>query len=285
VNALRTMLRPPPDVAAPFLKWAGGKRQLVPDLLRMAPKTIATYFEPFVGAGALFFALYAERRYRRAVLADRNPELIDCYTALRDDVEGVIRALRRMEPESDSYYEIRAQDPAALAPPDRAARMIYLNKVGYNGLYRVNSGGQFNVPFGRHGKPQICNEPRLRAVAKALAGNVELYCGDFDETAARARPGDFVYFDPPYVPVSATAYFTAYAKTRFGPDEQSRLADTLRSLGANGVAALLSNSDCAATRRLYAGLRPRKVQVRRAINSVATRRGPVGELLVKSFRF
>jgi DNA adenine methylase len=285
LNAPRHVLRRAPDVAAPFLKWAGGKRQLVPDLLRLAPKAIETYFEPFVGAGALFFALHSAGRFRRAVLADRNPELIDCYKALRDDVDGVIGALKRMEPDQDTYYRIRAQDPATLDLSDRAARMIYLNKVGFNGLYRVNSGGQFNVPFGRHRRPQICHEPRLRAAARALAGNVELVCRDFAETVQRARPGDFVYFDPPYVPVSATAYFTAYARTPFGPDEQSRLAETLRGLGQKEVAALLSNSDCAATRRLYAGLRPRKVQVRRAINSVATRRGPVGELLVKSFRF
>jgi DNA adenine methylase len=279
----------PPSVTtrqlpAPFLKWAGGKRQLLPLLLRAAPASIETYYEPFIGGGALFFALYAEKRFRRAVLADQNEELIRCYQALKDDVEEVIRELQRLPHDEKEYYRIRAASPAAMSASERAARTIYLNKVGFNGLYRVNSRGQFNVPFGRYVRPNICDEPRLRAAAIALQ-DVALHCQDFALTTAPARSGDFVYFDPPYVPLSATSSFTAYGEVPFGPDEQGRLASTLRALGERQVAALLSNSDCVSTRDLYRGLRPRKVEVRRSINSVATRRGSVGELLVKSFPF
>ena len=269
---------------APFLKWAGGKRQLLPELLKEVPEQFDTYYEPFVGGGALFFALAAAGRFRRAVLADCNPDLIACYGAIKSDVDGVIAALRPLPVSSDEYYEIRARDPKGMSPAERAARTIYLNKVGFNGLYRVNSRGQFNVPYGRHKNLQVCNEPRLRAAARVLR-DVTLDCGDFAEAVASARPQDFVYFDPPYVPVSSTAFFTAYAESPFGPTEQARLAGVLRELGKRRVPALLSNSDCPTTRSLYRGLRPRKVEVRRNINSVAARRGPVGELLVKSFSF
>ena len=267
----------------PFLKWAGGKRQLLPELLKEAPRQIDTYYEPFIGGGALFFALAAEGRFRRAVLADCNQDLISCYQALQHDVNQVIAALLRMSISEEEYYKVRATDPATLEPSERAARTIYLNKVGYNGLYRVNSRGLFNVPFGHHRKPVICDQPRLQVAAAALQG-VELVCRDFAETVSDAQARDFVYFDPPYVPVSVTSSFTAYAD-RFGLAEQERLANMLRTLGEREVPALLSNSDCPATRDLYRGLRPRSVQVRRAINSVASRRGPVSELLVKSFRF
>jgi DNA adenine methylase len=269
---------------SPFLKWAGGKRQLLPDLLDEAPAKIDTYFEPFVGGGALFFALAAEGRFRRAVLADCNQDLIDCYQAIKAGVASVIAVLRTLKVGEDEYYAMRALQPAKLEPAMRAARTIYLNKVGFNGLYRVNSRGQFNVPFGRHQNPQICDEPRLRFAAKALKA-VKLECGDFAATVAKASPKDFVYFDPPYVPVSDTSYFTAYADSPFGMDQQDRLARLLRDLGQRRVPALLSNSDCAATQALYKGLWIRQVEVRRTINSVATRRGPVGELLVKSFAF
>jgi DNA adenine methylase len=272
------------QLPAPFLKWAGGKRQLLPRLLAAAPLTIDTYYEPFVGGGALFFALRAAQRFRRAVLADCNADLIRCYQALQADVDGVIGALRSLSYDEAEYYKVRAADPSMMDASGRAARTIYLNKVGFNGLYRVNSSGQFNVPFGRYSRPLICDEPRLRAAATALQG-VQLLCQDFTRTVEPAGSGDFVYFDPPYVPLSATSSFTAYAEGSFGPEEQQQLARTLRELGGRKVPALLSNSDCEVSRALYRGLRPRTVQVRRSINSVATRRGPVGELLVKSFSF
>jgi DNA adenine methylase len=268
---------------APFLKWAGGKRQLLPRILALAPARIETYFEPFVGGGAVFFALAGERRFARAVLADANPELVNCYETIRDDVAGVIDELREHRNTSSAYYKVRARDPRRLSNAARAARVIYLNRCGYNGLYRVNSDGRFNVPFGRYVRPNICDVPRLEAASRALQG-AQIVCGDFREVIERERPrqDDFVYLDPPYVPISRTASFTSYAQRAFGPDDQRRLADVLASLSRERVPAVLSNSYCQATLRLYAGLDHQKVPARRAINSVGRRRGPVPEILVRT---
>lgn len=265
----------------PFLKWAGGKRQLLPRILALVPARIRTYYEPFLGGGAVFFALAGERRFDRAVLGDVNDELINCYATIRDDVDGVIARLSRLRNTSAAYYRIRAQRPDGLDRAARAARIIYLNRCGYNGLYRVNSDGLFNVPFGRYVQPRICDPERLRAAARALAG-VELVCGDFTDVLGRGRrlrADDFVYLDPPYVPLSKTASFTAYSGG-FDMRDQERLARQLRRLSARGIAAVLSNSDCPDTRRLYEGLPSASLPARRAINSVASRRGPVAELLV-----
>jgi DNA adenine methylase len=268
------------------LKWAGGKRQLVERILAVVPRKVDTYYEPFVGGGAVFFALAAEkqRRFRRAVLADANAELVSCYQAIQADVDAVIGELAQYRYDRDCYYETREQDPSLLSRAQRAARLIYLNRCGYNGLYRVNSKGRFNVPFGRYKNPVICDVPRLRAAHAALQ-HARVVCRDFEATLGPATARDFVYMDPPYVPVSRTSSFTKYAERGFDLDEQRRLARLLRALGAARVPALLSNSDCGVTRDLYRGLRPRSVLVGRAINSVAHRRGAVAELLVKSFRF
>jgi DNA adenine methylase len=265
---------------APFLKWAGGKRQLLPRILQLVPARIDTYYEPFVGGGAVFFELAAQARFRRAVIGDANAELVTCYTAIRDEVEAVIAALGKYRNDHDQYYQARAQDPARLPPAGRAARVIFLNRCGYNGLYRVNSKGIFNVPFGRYRRPVICDETKLRAAAEALRG-VEIVCGDFAKMLATPGPGDFVYLDPPYVPISATSSFTAYAARDFGPAAQERLAEALRALSERGAPALLSNSDCRATRKLYRGLAIERIRARRAINSVAGGRGLVSEILVK----
>jgi DNA adenine methylase len=265
---------------APFLKWAGGKRQLLPRILQLVPARIDTYYEPFVGGGAVFFALAAQARFRRAVIGDANAELVICYTAIRDQVDAVIAKLRRYRNDHDAYYEERAKDPARMSPAARAARVIFLNRCGYNGLYRVNSKGLFNVPFGRYRRPLICDEGKLRAASRALR-TVKIVAGDFAKLMAKPGPDDFVYLDPPYVPVSATSSFTAYAGRDFGMTAQERLAEALRALSVRGVLALLSNSDCAATRKLYQGLDIERIRARRAINSVARRRGPVDEILVK----
>lgn len=270
---------------SPFLKWAGGKRQLLTRILHAVPRTMGTYYEPFVGGGAVFFGLVAAgHRFDRAVLGDANDELIRCYKAIQRNVAGVIAALRPHKYDRDHYYEVRAWEAASLPDAARAARLIYLNRCGYNGLYRVNRSGLFNVPFGRYKDPVICDAPKLRAVAKALK-DVQLVHGDFEKTLRGAKEGDFVYLDPPYVPLSATSSFTAYAKTPFDETAQARLAEKLRELGGRKVRALLSNSDCRETRKLYEPLPFDKVPVRRAINSVATGRGTVGELLVKSFHY
>jgi DNA adenine methylase len=270
---------------APFLKWAGGKRQLLTRILRDVPTTIGTYYEPFIGGGAVFFGLVARgHRFERAVLGDANDELVRCYAAIQKDVEAVIAALSRHKYDREHYYEVRDRDPRKLSEASAAARVIFLNRCGYNGLYRVNSKGVFNVPFGRYRNPVICDAGRLRAAARALRG-ATLVHGDFQKTLQGVTAADFVYFDPPYVPLSSTSSFTAYAQGRFDGSAQARLADLLRELGERKVRALLSNSDCDETRLLYRRLPRAKVPVRRAINSVAAGRGAVSELLVKSFRY
>jgi DNA adenine methylase len=268
---------------APFLKWAGGKRQLLPRILSLAPARIDTYYEPFVGGGAVFFALAAEGRFARAVLGDANPELVNCYVTVRDDVGGVIAELEKHKNTERHYYRVRDRDPNDLTDAARAARVIYLNRCGYNGLYRVNSDGQFNVPFGRYARPKICDPARLSAASLALRGT-KIVCGDFREVLETEHPGpgDFVYLDPPYVPVSRTASFTAYARRSFGLADQERLASSLGSLSRARVPAVLSNSYCTTTLRLYEGLKLQKVPARRAINSVGRRRGPVAEILVRT---
>jgi DNA adenine methylase len=270
-------------VPAPFLKWAGGKRQLLPRILDLAPARIDTYYEPFVGGGAVFFALAAEGRFARAVLGDANPELVNCYQTVRDDVDAVIALLHKHRNTPAAYYGVRAKNPQRLSNAARAARVIYLNRCGYNGLYRVNSDGRFNVPFGSYAKPKICDAPRLRAASRALR-EVDIVCGDFREVLAPRAPGkhDFVYLDPPYVPISKTASFTSYAARDFGPEDQRRLADLLSSLSRDSIPAVLSNSYCRDTRALYVGLKFQRVPARRAINSVGGGRGPVSEILVRT---
>ena len=267
--------------ARPFLKWAGGKRQLLPQILERFPPSCATYYEPFLGSGALFFALAGRRAFRRAVLSDRNRDLVDTYVAVRDRLDDLVAALRALSADRDSYYRIRALDPQGLGPAARAARFIYLNRTCYNGLYRVNRAGRFNVPFGRYPKPRILHEENLRAVSRALK-RADLLSGDFEEATAEARGGDAIYFDPPYVPLSATARFTAYDAAPFGWEEQRRLAALMHRLAERGVFALLSNAGSGPARDLYGSLPCDRVRARRSINSRADRRGHVAEILVRT---
>ena len=269
--------------ARPVLKWAGGKGRLLGELLGRLPDDFhsrrATYHEPFIGGGALFFALAGRGRLGHARLSDANPSLIDVYLALRDDVESVIAALRGHVHERDHYYRVRALRPGELSLPERAARVIYLNKTCYNGLYRENKRGEFNVPFGRYKNPTICDEPNLRAAARALQG-VDIGNRPFASILDYAQAGDFVYFDPPYHPLSATANFTAYDRRGFGPDDQRQLRDVFAALGERGVRAMLSNSDTPFIRELYDGFAIDRVYVARAVNSKASGRGKVAEVIV-----
>jgi DNA adenine methylase len=284
-NVVRATADP---AARPFLKWAGGKKQLLADFARLYPPTRPgqAYHEPFLGSGAVFFHVTATLGPRAAVLSDSNGELVNTFRAVRDDVEAVIGALerhRRAHSETH-FYRVREQQPAAMASPAaRAARFIYLNKTCFNGLYRVNSRGQFNVPMGSYRNPTIVDAGRLRAASAALAG-ADLQAGPFAAVLDRARPGDFVYFDPPYVPVSSTAYFTAYTQGSFGADDQQQLADVFRTLAERGCAVMLSNSDTPLVRRLYAGFTLQRVRARRNINSRGDRRGAINELVVLSYR-
>jgi DNA adenine methylase len=272
-------IEPEPPRSRPLLKWAGGKGQLLDQLRPRMPARFGRYFEPFAGGAALFFAL----RPRRAVLADVNAELIDCYVATRDDVDAVIEALGQHRYATEDYYRVRAVDRTTLPLAERAARTIYLNKTGYNGLYRVNRAGKFNVPMGRYSNPLFCDPHNLRACSTALQG-VDLRVEDFEEVAARAKRGDFVYFDPPYVPVSDSADFTSYVPGGFGADQQRRLAGVFAKLAQRGVYALLSNSDTPAVRELYRGFRIDAVLAARFINSRGSRRGKVGEVVVSTLR-
>lgn len=279
----------PPPRLRPILKWAGGKSRLVPAILSRLPARITTYYEPFMGGAAVFFALAGEKRFKRAVLGDKNRELVDVYKGVKADVDGVIELLfdyaRRHD--EDTYYTARELDPAELDLVERAARLIYLNKTGYNGLYRVNRQGRFNVPFGRYTNPRICNEPRLRAASEALRRRgVSIQVGDFEALSDRAEPGDAVYFDPPYVPLSKTASFTGYHSESFGVEQHQRLAAAFTSLTKRKVGAVLSNSGGEDTRRLYqrAGVDVDEVLVGRSINSQASKRGAVTELVVSNTR-
>jgi DNA adenine methylase len=263
----------------PFLKWVGGKRQLLPQLYRFVPARYGRYFEPFLGGGALFFHLLPEH----AVLSDVNAEVIDCYTAVRDHIDALIVALKQHHYAEGHYYEVRDADPAAMTLVDRAARTLFLNRTGFNGLYRVNRAGKFNVPFGRYIRPRICNEANLRACSAALA-TAELRVQDFETACAAAATGDFVYLDPPYVPVSRTSAFTGYAKGGFGVDDQRRLSALFGQLSERGVTVVLSNSDVPEVRKLYAGFSITSVRALRAVNSDATARGAVSEVVVSGTR-
>jgi DNA adenine methylase len=267
----------------PFVKWAGGKRQLLPELRRHVPKhhgpeQQGRYFEPFVGGGALFFEL----RPARAVLTDVNERLIRTYRGVRDDVEHVIALLRSYERDHEEafFYRLRDMDIDADGDAQVAAWFIYLNKVGFNGLYRVNRQNRFNVPFGRHKNPTICDEATLRACSRALAG-ATIEVADFESAVASAAPGDLVYFDPPYVPLSVTSSFTSYTSSGFDSKAQLRLRDLALQLKQRGVHVMLSNSSAEFVRELYEeGFTISEVSATRLVNSKATGRGAITELII-----
>lgn len=272
--------------ARPFLKWAGGKRRLLPVLLAHRPEAMRTYYEPFLGGGAMLLALQPAR----AIVNDTNAELINCYTVVRDSVEEVIAVLQEHKAHNceDHYYEIRDWDrdiryrerPAV----ERAARIIYLNKTCYNGLFRVNAHGHFNVPFGRYASPAIVNEGVLRAVSRYLNTNdVQFRNVDFAHATHDAQAGDFLYFDPPYDPTSRTSSFTGYDVHAFGKDEQRRLKMLLDELTLRECKVMLSNAYTPFILDLYQTYTCLKVGATRVINSNATRRGKVNELVVTNY--
>lgn len=279
-------------MASPFLKWAGGKAKLSARILERAPAEWGRYHEPFLGGGAAFFAIAAAGRAPAARLADANPDLIECFGMVRDRVEDLSECLCRLSEcylpldgagRARVYSDIRAEVPAD--PVGRAARLIFLNRTCFNGLYRVNSRGEFNVPHGRYVNPRILDEEGLRAASVALQG-AELVSEDFETACAHARPDDFVYLDPPYYPLSATAKFTDYTVGSFGHAEHERLRDVFADLTRRGVAAMLSNSEHPAVRELFEGrgYQIEVVKMSRAINSKGTGRAPVDELLITNYR-
>ncbi|MCP4041489.1 MAG: DNA adenine methylase [Gammaproteobacteria bacterium] len=269
----------------PFLKWVGGKRQLLPELLKAieAAEAFKHYHEPFLGGGALFFALANTGRLKAgSYLSDINKNLIDAYLGVRNEVEAIIELLKAHKRRHNEtyFYEVRAGTPRKLARC--AARIIYLNKTCFNGLYRENSKGKFNTPFGRYKNPKICDEENLRAVSQALQ-EVEIAMHDFTTVLEHAKRGDLVYFDPPYNPVSKTADFTAYSRGGFDASAQERLAEVSTTLATRGVKVILSNSMTEFTKKLYKDFYIYEVMASRRVNSRADRRGKVAEALITSF--
>ncbi len=266
----------------PFLKWAGGKRSLLHEIMARIPEgPIELYVEPFLGGGALFLELARQGRVRKAVLNDRNPELVHTWRMVRDQPEALIQAVQQWEPSEETYYAVRAIDGTTMSDVDRAARVLWLNRNCYNGLYRINRKGQFNVPYGRYKKVKLIDEDNLRACSEALQ-DVTLYDIDFEGILAMAGPGSVVYCDPPYWPLSDTAYFTAYDGQPFKADDQQRLAKAFAQLPNQGGWGLLSNSWTDDTVSLYEGegLFYSQVLCRRSINRNAAKRGHVPEIMV-----
>jgi DNA adenine methylase len=266
----------------PIVKWAGGKTQLLPAFHPYIPQRFNRYYEPFVGGGAMFFHMYSQKPALTAVLSDLNQELINCYSVVRDQVNDLIVCLKKHRNEKEYFYSVRAQDTSKLDDIERAARLLYLNKTCFNGLYRVNSRGQFNVPFGSYKNPRTCDETNLLAVSAALK-NVSLLTEHFNKSLSGAKRGDFVYLDPPYQPLSATANFTSYTSKCFGEKDQEELAETVRDLDRRGCKFMLSNSDNEFVRALYTGFRIESVLAARAINCRGDKRGKITELLVMNY--
>lgn len=277
----KTPKTPEPPKAKPFLKWAGGKTQILGHIFEHFPKKVRTFYEPFLGGGAVFFALANERGFERAVINDFNQELMDCYRVVRDFPQDLMRQLDRYKYDAKLFARLRAKKPFSLTPVQRAARMIYLNKNGFNGLYRVNRKGEFNVPFGTFKTtPRTYDLENITACSAALSHFVDIQSVDFEAATVRAGEGDLVYFDPPYVPASPTSSFTSYTSGGFGLKEQERLATLCRTLADQGATVIASNSDTETVRQLYQGFRIVPLQARRSINSKGDKRGHVGEVLI-----
>lgn len=269
----------------PVLKWVGGKRQLLKDIEIHIPRKFSTFYEPFLGGGAVLFHLQPHK----AVVNDINEELINVYTVIRDNVEELIEDLKKHKNEAEYFYNIRELDRDKeaynrLSSIKKASRIIYLNKTCYNGLFRVNQQGEFNTPFGRYKNPNIVNEVTLRAVSNYfIKAQITFKCIDFEESVKGIRKGSFVYFDPPYDPVSDSANFTGYDKGGFDRDEQIRLKQLCDKLNNRNVKFLLSNSATEFILDLYKDYNIAIVKAKRAINSRGDKRGEVNEVLVKNY--
>lgn len=262
-------------MSAPFVKWAGGKRALVPALTALLPASYGDYYEPFVGGGAMFFALAP----RRAHLNDANEELINCYVVVRDRLDDLLAGLAAHTNTAAHYERVRAQRPADLDDVARAARLVYLNRTCFNGLYRVNRRGEFNTPYGRYRNPTLVPVEPLRSASRALQ-DVTLTAGGYREACATARAGDLVYLDPPYVPAGGHADFRRYHREQFRDDDHEELARLFKELDARGCHVRLSNSHTPLVFDLYADWTIHEVTTRRAINSDGAKRGPIREVVV-----
>lgn len=271
----------------PFLKWVGGKSRLIQQYQKHLPEIqgIKTYYEPFLGGGSVFFHLQP----KLAILSDINQDLIATYCSVRDNLEQLIDLLQKHQNEHnndysknhDYYYQVRSR--IYNTPIEKAARLIYLNKTCFNGLYRVNSKGEFNVPVGKYKNPKICNPDLLRSASAALK-SAKIEVRNFEKILEHAKSSDdFVYFDPPYHPLSDTSYFTAYSADAFNEDDQKKLRDIFAELASRGVKVMLSNSDCKFIRELYSEFNIHEILASRVINSNAQKRGKISEVLVTSY--
>lgn len=272
-------------LVAPVLKWVGGKRQLIETFMDLIPEKISSYCEPFLGGGALLFQLQPKKAY----VNDINADLMLVYKVIRDDVEKLISELANFKNDAEFFYSVRDWDRDkekynSLSDVQRAARIIYLNKTCYNGLYRVNNAGEFNSPFGSYRNPNIINAPVLHAVNKYFnSAQIQLTSCDYAEVLAEIPKNTFVYLDPPYDPISITSNFTGYSKGGFNRDEQIRLKECCDLLTANKIKFMLSNSKTDFILNLYSSYNIKTVQAKRAINSVGSGRGNVEEIVVRNY--
>lgn len=272
-------------LVTPVVKWVGGKRQLLDEIGSLLPKRITNYCEPFLGGGAVLFSLQPSK----AIVNDLNEDLITVYEVIRDDVEGLIKLLKTHKNTPEYFYSTRDLDRnkdtyKLMSKVEKASRVIYLNKTCYNGLFRVNSSGEFNSPFGYYKNPNIVNEPVLRAVSKYFNNSqISFYSEDFEQTLGRVSKGSFVYLDPPYDPVSDTANFTGYSKSGFDRNEQIRLKKCCDELTRRGVKFMLSNSATDFIKDLYKDYNVIVVKAKRVINSNASKRGEIEEVIITNY--
>ncbi|MDQ7056634.1 MAG: DNA adenine methylase [Persephonella sp.] len=265
----------------PFVKWAGGKRQVIDILINEIPKEFDTYIEPFVGGGALFFEILP----KKAIINDINKELINTYLVIKNNVNDLIKSLKNHKNDENYFYKIRALDPEKLTLVKRASRFIYLNKTCFNGLYRENSEGKFNVPFGKYKNPKILDEENLRAVSEYLNSiDIEIYNKDYKDVCDLAKKGDFIYLDPPYYPINKTSSFTKYNKYDFTEKDQIELSQIFRELDKKGCYVMLSNSNTDFIKKLYKGFNIKEIEANRAINCKGDRRKKAKlEVLIKNY--
>ena len=272
----------------PFVKWAGGKRQLISTMDSHFPKEFGTYFEPFLGGGAVLFHLLSGNPAQRCSVSDLNSDLVLTYITIRDRVDELISSLKShskkyLASRSSYYYKVREAEPAGQIA--KCSRLIFLNRTCFNGLYRVNSRGKFNVPMGRYSNPSIVNEDNLLAASRILRSkNIAIRCRDFSAILDEAKRGDFIYLDPPYQPVSKTASFTSYTSRNFGLEDLKRLVSLCEDLDSRGCKVIFSNSDTRQVRDMFDGpWKTLRVRANRAINSNHKKRANHSELLIKNF--
>ena len=273
----------------PFVKWAGGKRQLISVLNENLPDSFGTYFEPFLGGGALLFNMLTENNKQKCIISDLNSDLVLAYATIRDNVDNLISSLKQHEKyyQKDSksyYYSVRESAPKKEI--EKTSRLLFLNRTCFNGLYRVNSKGKFNVPLGKYTNPNIVNEENLRSVSHILkSSKVKIQCRDFEAVLRDVKKGDLVYFDPPYQPVTETANFTSYTNKNFTYDDLNRLFELCTKLDKKGCNVLLSNSNSKEVVDIFSKKpwKISKIKANRSINSNSTKRTGHFELLIKNY--